>query len=93
MPDLREQLRACLQGRVCLVGVGNADHGDDGFGVRLAESLESEIRNPKETRSPKLETLPPQAILRASGVGLLSGFGFWVSNLKLCSPTPPPNGT
>jgi hydrogenase maturation protease len=44
MPDLREQLRVCLQGRVCLVGVGNAERGDDGFGVRLAEGLKSERR-------------------------------------------------
>ena len=39
MPDLREQLQQCFQGRVCLVGLGNVDHGDDGFGVRLAEVL------------------------------------------------------
>ena len=37
--DLREQLRDCLQGRVCLMGFGNVDYGDDGFGVRLAEEL------------------------------------------------------
>ena len=37
--DLREQLRDCLQGRVCLMGLGNVDYGDDGFGVRLAEEL------------------------------------------------------
>jgi len=48
MPNLREQLRRCLQGHVCLVGVGNVRQGDDGFGVRLAEALlKSEIRNPK----------------------------------------------
>ena len=48
MPDLREQLRRLLLGRVCLVGVGNADAGDDGAGMRLAETLaEGEIRNPK----------------------------------------------
>jgi hydrogenase 3 maturation protease len=39
MPDLRAQLRECLQGRVCLMGLGNPDGGDDGFGVRLAERL------------------------------------------------------
>ncbi len=37
--DLRSQLRACLPGRTCVVGVGNPDLGDDGFGVRLAERL------------------------------------------------------
>jgi len=39
MPDLREQLQQCLQGRVCLMALGNVDYGDDGFGVRLGESL------------------------------------------------------
>jgi hydrogenase maturation protease len=39
MPDLREQLQQCFQGRVCLLGLGNVDYGDDGFGVRLAEEL------------------------------------------------------
>jgi hydrogenase maturation protease len=39
MPDLREQLEQCFQGRVCLMGLGNVDYGDDGFGVRLAERI------------------------------------------------------
>jgi hydrogenase maturation protease len=39
MPDLRGQLEECLQGRVCLMGLGNVDYGDDGLGVRLAEEL------------------------------------------------------
>jgi hydrogenase maturation protease len=39
MSDLREQIRHCLQGRICLMGLGNVDYGDDGFGVRLAEKL------------------------------------------------------
>jgi hydrogenase 3 maturation protease len=37
--DLREALRECLRVRVCFMGVGNTDYGDDGFGVRLAEEL------------------------------------------------------
>lgn len=41
MSDLRQQLEACLQGRVCLIGLGNPDYSDDGFGVRLAEALET----------------------------------------------------
>ena len=41
MPDLREQIEKCLQGRVCIMGLGNVDYGDDGFGVRLAERLEA----------------------------------------------------
>lgn len=37
--DLREELEHTLQGRVCLMGVGNPEYGDDAFGVRLAEEL------------------------------------------------------
>jgi hydrogenase maturation protease len=40
MPDLREQLQSALRGRVCFMGVGNVEAGDDAFGVRLAEALE-----------------------------------------------------
>lgn len=39
MPNLREQLQCCLEGRVCWMGLGNVEYGDDGFGVRLAEKL------------------------------------------------------
>ncbi len=39
MDDLREQLQSALRGRVCFMGLGNVDGGDDGFGVRLAEAL------------------------------------------------------
>jgi hydrogenase 3 maturation protease len=39
MPDLREQLRQLFRDKVCLVGLGSEDYGDDGFGVRLAEEL------------------------------------------------------
>ena len=39
MNDLQTQLREFLLGRVCVVGVGNVELGDDGFGVRLAEEL------------------------------------------------------
>ncbi len=42
MPDLHQQLREILRNRVCLIGVGNVDLGDDGFGVRLAEALVGE---------------------------------------------------
>jgi len=37
--NLREQLEQVLQGRVCLMGVGNPEYGDDAFGVCLAEEL------------------------------------------------------
>jgi hydrogenase 3 maturation protease len=55
MPDIREQLQQLLEGRVCLMGLGNVDYGDDGFGVRLAEELKSEVRSPKAERRPKSE--------------------------------------
>jgi hydrogenase maturation protease len=47
MPDLREQLQQCFQGRVCLMGLGNVNYGDDGFGVRMAERVKSEVFSPK----------------------------------------------
>ena len=39
MSDLHEQLRSYLRKRVCLMGLGNVEYGDDGFGMRLAEKL------------------------------------------------------
>jgi hydrogenase maturation protease len=39
MRDLRDDMRRCLTGRVCLVGIGNPDRGDDAFGLILAESM------------------------------------------------------
>jgi hydrogenase 3 maturation protease len=43
MPDLREQLQHCFRGRVCVMGLGNIDYGDDGFGVYLAESIATRL--------------------------------------------------
>lgn len=40
MGDLVRQLKSCLAGNVCFIGIGNVDCGDDGFGVRLAEELQ-----------------------------------------------------
>ncbi|MGD0917682.1 MAG: hydrogenase maturation protease [Thermodesulfobacteriota bacterium] len=37
--DLNTVLHETLKGRIALVGIGNVDLSDDGFGVRLAESL------------------------------------------------------
>jgi hydrogenase maturation protease len=39
MKNLGQQLRSTLQGRICVMGVGNVEYGDDGFGVYLAEEL------------------------------------------------------
>jgi hydrogenase maturation protease len=72
MPDLREQLQQCFQGRVCLMGLGNVDYGDDGFGVRLAEELKSEIRNPKAEGNPKSEGRSEDPGRSSSDFGLRS---------------------
>ncbi len=42
MPDLRQQLETCFHGRVALIGIGNMDYGDDGFGMYLAQRLSAE---------------------------------------------------
>jgi len=39
MPNLREEIERHLAGRICFMGLGNVDYGDDGFGVRLAEEF------------------------------------------------------
>jgi hydrogenase maturation protease len=72
MPNLREQLRQPLQGRVCFMGLGNVDYGDDGFGVRLAEELKSEGRNPKAEGSPKSERRSEDRGSSCSVLGLRS---------------------
>ena len=63
MADLREQLQQCFEGRVCLVGVGSVEYGDDGFGVRLVEEVDkAETRRPKAERRPNSEARgqPPE---------------------------------
>jgi len=76
MPDLREQLREILQGRVCLVGVGNVDLTDDGFGVRLAQMLaKSDARNSRPTRDSKPEIQTDAVAEVASDSGLRASFG------------------
>jgi hydrogenase maturation protease len=44
MQDLKDELRQCFHGRVCLMGVGNVDYGDDGFGVALSEKLKERLK-------------------------------------------------
>lgn len=39
MPNPGLQLERGLRGRICFMGLGNPDYGDDGFGVSLAEKL------------------------------------------------------
>jgi len=40
MPET-SQLESCLSGRTCIVGLGNPEYGDDGFGVFVAEELKA----------------------------------------------------
>ncbi len=39
MRNLLQELEHTLKGRVCLMGLGNPDQGDDAVGVRVAEEL------------------------------------------------------
>jgi hydrogenase 3 maturation protease len=87
MPDLREQLQHCFQGRVCLMGFGNVLHGDDGFGVRLAEELKSEGRRPKAERSPKSEGRGEDLSSSCSDFGLGPSFGL-LSRVVIAGTTP-----
>jgi|WetSurMetagenome_2_1015567.scaffolds.fasta_scaffold359585_2 hydrogenase maturation protease len=45
MPDLRNELQRCFQGHVCLMGLGNVDYGDDGFGAILSEEIAEHIKS------------------------------------------------
>jgi hydrogenase maturation protease len=44
MQDLKDELRPCFEGRVCLMGIGNVDYGDDGFGVILSEKIKERMK-------------------------------------------------
>jgi len=48
MPDLCEQLQRCFQGSVCLMGLGNIDYSDDGFGVCLADAITQRLEPNEE---------------------------------------------
>ncbi len=86
MPDLREQLHHCFQGRVCLVGVGNVDWGDDGFGVRLAEALgKSELRNSKSETNPNVEIRNHHTDADVSDCGFRDCFGLRISDFGFAS--------
>ncbi len=57
MLDLRVQLQNCLRGRICLLGIGNADLGDDAFGVRLVEALSRRFQAQKESLGNSVKVL------------------------------------
>lgn len=52
MQDLREEIRRCFSDRVCLMGLGNTDYGDDGFGVRLADALAERLNRERQVSDP-----------------------------------------
>ncbi len=52
MRDLREDIRRCFSGRVCLMGLGNTDYGDDGLGVLLADTLAERLNRERHASSP-----------------------------------------
>ncbi len=85
MTDLREQLQQLLQGRACLIGLGNLDYADDGFGVRLAEELKSEGGRPKVEGNPKFEDRIPSLTSGASDFGFRPSFGLRTSDFGLRS--------
>jgi hydrogenase maturation protease len=48
MQNLKDELRQCFHGRVCLMGIGNVDYGDDGFGVVLSENLKGRLKGSED---------------------------------------------
>jgi len=65
MPDLRQQLRHCLEGRVCFIGVGNEAWGDDGLGLRLAESLANWLARAEAQSNPLTRNHPSVSVVNA----------------------------
>ena len=54
MVDPREQLQHWAAGRSCLMGIGNLECGDDGFGVRLMRAIEERLgRGAPDARRPR----------------------------------------
>jgi hydrogenase maturation protease len=39
MWDLQKELHQCFKGKVCLMGLGNREYGDDGLGSALSEAI------------------------------------------------------
>jgi len=44
MPDLMKKLKLCFRDRVCLMGLGNMDYGDDGSGAILSENIAGRLK-------------------------------------------------
>jgi Ni,Fe-hydrogenase maturation factor len=92
MRDLREQLERCFQGWVCLVGLGNADYGDDAFGVRLAEALVDSDRDRVESSigssEPELSSAPGAGRRDAAPPGGRSKRPLPICDPAGCEPAP-----
>jgi hydrogenase maturation protease len=68
MKSFGELLDQCLRGRVCFLGIGNVEHGDDGFGMRLAEHLQS-AGLPDDVEVALAGTEPEYVIGKYTGAG------------------------
>jgi len=86
----REDLSARLSGRVTVIGVGNADHGDDGVGPMIAGILAAAgLENVIDSgASPELDTwrireLSPDSVLFVDAVD----FGGLPGEAALLEPT------
>jgi hydrogenase 3 maturation protease len=70
MPDLRSRLEAWRGRRLWLLGVGNPERGDDGFGVRLVEALQQRLRTETERiRLIDVGTCPERYVGEAARAG------------------------
>ena len=88
--DLTDSLRALLQGRVCIVGVGNRQRGDDGAGPRLIDQRRSATQGvwldagtaPENFLEPIVKT-NPDTVLIVDAVA----FGGTPGECRLLDPT------
>jgi hydrogenase maturation protease len=68
MTDLVRELAAWRGRRVCLLGAGAVEHGDDAFGVRLAEALAPRLEA-GSARAVDVGTSPERFVGRAAEQG------------------------
>ena len=69
MPDLGAQIAAWRGRRLWLLGVGNTERGDDGFGVRLAEALQDALPARSPVRVVDAGECPERYVGRSAGEG------------------------
>lgn len=73
MPDLREQLERCFQGSACVMGLGNIEYGDDGFGVFLADALTQRVSGAVDS---DVHTVVNAGAVPERYLGSIAGKGF-----------------